>query len=489
MRFQIAITILIYLHLGALSFTVAQDEAKVDGDEMLSTIVPVVDPDGHPLEGAVVELMWMNLWAESGTSYPWPPRLGAAPKRVTNEQGIAELPFPKFVREKIAIDRLYLKVSHPDYVLRYEYHKVENGEPIRLEHGFRIAATAIHGVTGEKVLTNLYGGSSAWKLAENGTLVSPVYSRQPTGVRLVTIEAGEPRLFSDLIIIEPGDRSRVFLKDVKLWPGVTINGTLEESIPRPIKNGIVEARLSLEIFDSDEVGRIDSIWTAYTTIQEDGRFTFASFPRGGIVQLLPICDHWSSRQLPIDEVKLFFPEATAFGHGLPQLFRWDSGIATPVLQMVPAATLKARVVDGNDTPVSGAEVHVSPNKRWFESNGRTLGGGLLTTFRSNVEFILDPEEWESKQTKSFTESMYTATYTAITDHNGIAVIEHIPPTSWQFVGARKEGLEMPIIANMPGRVMSFQAEAGSTHELTIRLQPAGTEVRGENVLKGNENDD
>ncbi|MDP1560860.1 MAG: hypothetical protein Q8M16_05645, partial [Pirellulaceae bacterium] len=416
MVFRIAILIWMYMHVGALSFAVEQEQDKANEYEMLSTTIQIEDPDGHPLEGAVVELMWMSSKKPSNASFPWPTGLGEVPRRVTNDEGQVELPFPKIIVEKIAIDRLYVKVSHPDYVGRNEYIWIENGNPIRLEHGFRIAATAIHGVTGDRIFTNLHIGR-AWKLAENGTLVSEVFPRQPTGVRLVTIEAGEARLFSDLIIVKPGDRSRVLLKDVKLFPGVTVNGILNESIPRPIKNGIVEARLSLEVFDSDKFGRVDSIWMAHTKIQEDGRFTFKSLPRGGIVQLLPICEHWSSKQLSIDEVKQFFPEAANSGHGLPQLFRMDTEIPTLVLQMEPSVIMKARVVDKNSLPVSNAKVVVSPNKSWFESDGERQGGGLLNEFSNSVEFILNPLELGSPRANTGAVSSYTAK----TDHDGIAV--------------------------------------------------------------------
>ena len=120
---------------------------------------------------------------------------------------------------------------------------VDNESPeIQLTRGCRIALNAVDSETGHKITSDLYavmGLSDSirkWKLSSKGMLVSPVFSPARIVFRVVHLGKDKPSAFSDLIVVEPEGRSSVLLKDVKIHPGVRVEGKIDEAVPRPIKD-------------------------------------------------------------------------------------------------------------------------------------------------------------------------------------------------------------------------------------------------------------
>ena len=96
----------------------AEPEKKIDSPtEMLSLEVLVTDPDGNPVEEAIVKPYAMRTKAEPASHWSWiPKRHGEQPKVPTNADGIAVIPFPKYTMEKIETGQVTLSITHPEFI-------------------------------------------------------------------------------------------------------------------------------------------------------------------------------------------------------------------------------------------------------------------------------------------------------------------------------------------------------------------------------------
>jgi len=145
---------------GTLLFAQEAKEKKneLPKVEMLTLKVRVLDPDEHPVEGATVMPRGLRTKINRGSWWTWvEQRDGPAPKVLTDSDGIAEVPYPKYTYEKMEVGTVNLLVTHPDFV-KFDDDRNVDDEPatVGLQRGFRIAATAIDAISGEKINTDLY---------------------------------------------------------------------------------------------------------------------------------------------------------------------------------------------------------------------------------------------------------------------------------------------------------------------------------------------
>jgi hypothetical protein len=469
----------------------ALQESNQENDnkpELLTLQVLVTDPDGEPVENATVFCTGLRTKVRRGDHWGWSEdRFGPLPKPETNSEGLVDLPYPKYVSEEIEVGTVTVSVEHPDFVTFRQDRSVDDvPAKVELKRGFRIAATAVDAVTGEPIKQDLYGlvsGNSRlqdWKLAENGMLVSPVFEPQVTWFRMIKIVPDEPALFSELINIDPADRSRVLLRDIKLSKGTRVVGRLDESVQRPIKNGTVAAWI-VRPGEGDLQHRLQAKWTWYdkTLIAEDGTFVFESLPTGEILQMIPICDDWVPRNPTQEEVLPFYPEeADRVGSWAtqPQLIRLEGDLVEPVLKMMPATSVRITVVDQNDQPLPGVKVASWPNQLWFDGGSQILGSAFsltdwLVQTRRGEEMIIDR----------------TNRFAATTDKNGVAVIRTMPPNRTEGLVADLEGYEMPL--NGTEREIRIDLKPDIVTEVTIRLQPVGTEILKDKSFRSDAEED
>lgn len=476
-------SLLVIVYLGP-AFGRQTPDAENDGKpkvEMLTLRVLVKDPDGHPIENATVFPSGLRTKAESGSHWGWNEKIfGLLPRLQTSAEGLVDLPYPKYMTEKLEVGTVTVSVEHPDFVTFREDRSVDDAPAeVPLKIGFRIAATAVDAKTGEPIKTDLYGlvsgdtRMSDWKLGENGMLVSPVYESNKTWFRMMKIVPGEPTLFSELIEIDPTDRSRVLLRNVKLAVGTRVEGKLDDSVTRPIKNGIVSAAINRRGSEGRRFNW-ESTWGWHdkTTIAEDGTFVFESMPTDEVLQLIPICDDWVPMIPTKEEVRPFFPEAAEWLGGFaayPQLFRSTGPLINPKLNMVQATSLKVTVMDHEDRPLSGVRVASWPNQYWFDGGSQVLGDAY-----SMVDALIATRQ---KGEMIFGENRYMAQ----TDENGIAVLHTMPPKRTEGVVAYLNGYEMPL--NGTERSIRIDLKPDIVTEVTIKMQPEGTQVLNDNAFQ------
>ncbi len=469
-------SVLVLLASLVLAFSLTAQDAGADSDnpeiDFLTCKVLVVDPDGNPVQDALVSGSGLRTRIEPGKAWFWlPERHGPVTKLKTGEDGIVEMPYPKFAAEKLEVGQVTWTVEHPDFVHFREGRSVDDDPAkIALARGFRIAVTAVNRATGDKIKTDLYaviGGSMAdWKLANNGMLVSPVFAKQDNWLRVCQVVEGQPTLFSEAIKIVPGDRSRILLKDIKLAMGTRVEGALDQYVTRPIENGQVSATIVRTTKHNGSRTRWS--WRDKTPINEDGTFVFESLPSDEVLQMIPICDGWVPSRRTKESILKFFPDDLRrlnSGVSLPQLVELHGESVTVTLDMDRGTSVKATVTGPNGEPLSGAKLEMWPNQYHFDSGSNVLGAGfswsqmLVETRRGSFKF-----ERPNR-------------FRATTNEKGIGVIRGLPFGFLKPIHATHKEYEMPI--SKGEREMRVKLKRDVVSEITIKMQKKGTETLGE----------
>ncbi|XZE20631.1 hypothetical protein SH449x_000509 [Pirellulaceae bacterium SH449] len=455
----------------------AQEALSAIGDdnqkqEILLFKVRVIDPDGYPVENAKVLPVGLRTTLEPASHRGWNRKqYGPDGTPITNADGEVEISYPKNVGENFEVGTITISVTHPDFVtFRADFRTGQQPAEAKLQHGFRIAATAVDSASGERISSDLYGlvsGESRmaeWKLTENGTLLSPAFESGKIWLRLIRIRSGEPNLFSQLIEVNSRDQSRIMLRDIKLSKGTRVTGRLDESVARPIKNGRVAAMI-VRPANGNQRGDWKSTWTwfEHTALLDDGTFVFESLPSNEILQLIPTCDDWVPKSPTQAEVLPHFKaeaEEMSEYFTYPQVVRIKGAQTDSVLHMTPATSVRVTVLDNASQPIPGARVVSSPNQYWFESGSQILGEAFsmsdaLVKSREAGEY-----NWECKNI-----------YAANTDESGVAILASMPTGRFVPIAASKMGYKME--SDRPGIGTMVHLKEEQETEVTITLLPVG----------------
>jgi len=447
----------------------SRTDDAVDKVEMLTFKVLVVDPHGAPVEDAEIAVWGMHAKVEDSTLYRWQPNdVGQQTRLKSDSQGLIEMQYPRFVAKDVETGAICMCISHPGFVFFNGAVSVEGDPPsVQLETGFRVALNAIDGETGEPIINDLYGvinndhRAELWKNHGNGTLVSPAYVKDSSLLRVVKITPGQPMMFSELINIDPEEKSRVLLKDVKLFPGTRVEGKIDESVPRPVKNG----RVAIYVEHTNEEFRDYPLkswtWSDCGAIEEDGSFAFDTLPRGEVLQVAATCDGWVSQPPTVDSVREFFPEEPArvgSSSGQGQLVGLQKEVVRPVLPMNPSTTLRVLVVDEDENPLPDAIVEMSPNTNWFPSGSILLG----TASYSKPQALVAGRRGEAINWPR-SENPFTAT----TDSGGIAIVRNLPSDCNQVLVVSHEKHEMQVDR---GEFLHVQLQIAEQNEYTVPMR-------------------
>lgn len=464
------IFVIVFLFIPRLD---AQDAANEEFGstrkvEMLVAKILVVDPDDHPVEDATVSPKW--ILADDGGETHWirwsEDEFGPLPQVSTGKNGIADVPYPKYASGDLISKTLNLNVRHPDFVSFLRNRDVDDRPAVvKLKRGFRVALSAIDSATGNKIKTNLFGVMSGrkseedWKLFKNGMLVSPNFTSQPRQMRVMQIDPGKPILFSSIIKVEPGDDSRVLLRDIRLAIGTRVEGCIDQSVPRPIKNGHVAAAIVRISKSRPNDHERKWTWIDDASISENGSFVFESLPPGEVLQMIAVCDGFVPKQPTKPDVMAVFPELAnqLQGHRtLPHLVTLSGDKVTTTIMMQKATSLRVLAKTPDGTLLAGVEIEAIPNQEWFRYGTSVLGAAIRTeqALKANREGNQLPE--------------YENPFTAETDDNGLAIIKSLPPNRRFGLRATHGVFEVPI-NEFGNRWASAETKGGEINELTIEM--------------------
>ncbi len=447
--------------------------------------VLVRDSEEYPVENTEIQVG--NLRSKvDGRPLAWDEaKFGPKPRVFTGTHGTAIIPIPKLDGQGTDIAGAELFITHADFVATWQIVGVGPGPSlVDLRPGVRIATNLLDAESGAKITQDVYGIASKGILirdlmsADSGFLVSKPLWLEKSWLRFVRFAPGQPVLFSQLIWIDPSEGNRVLLRDIKMHKGTRVEGLLDITVPRPIRNGYVVAKIGRRAIEVASNGSLQNWeWYEHAKIMEDGSFVFESMPPDEVLQLIPICDDWVPQNPATKEVQESFPEFAGDLEGsstYPQLVRVQGPVVRPVLKMRRAATVKVLVVDTQDRPLSNKEIQMSPNQEWFDGGGGKLGYGWCSIDRLKLEGF------------SRTSPPYFEHFVARTDDNGIAVIRGLPPNQEQVISVFLKGHNREVSG--PLLQVRVDLKESVVTELTIKMLPEGTDFLKDEAFQGGKDD-
>jgi hypothetical protein len=459
----------------------------ITGPHSPVAVIRVVDAAGKPIVRAVVRPEGLRTKPGPYVSgwYSWPSQRGGVPNPPvkTDNEGRAQVPYPKFVFERIETGTLCLSVEHPDYVPDRPERMVATAPPAgapwrqwvdylgaRLRHKAIISLPdpvvlqkgaelkiSIHPNTDYPADGRLFAQVSGiwevdknfWVRPEPSALVTRRLSPGPHALRAVLLGTNGSAWFSDTVPIT-ATTGQVTELALELKPGLMVQGQLDTRVPRPVSNGRVIAHVwptGANPADSPPQ------WHAWKPVSKDGSFVLGPLPAGDL-ELVALSAGFVSTNGP-----------GQFHMRYPQKYSLGTNDLSVTLGMEPTARLEVEVLDDHGRPLKDAQVSTWPNVRYGEWSAVILGADCYNMANN---FLKPPEpkllNWQK-----------VADFEGITDSNGVAVLPNLPATTSEFTVQHPQ-FDLPAVADSMGskrREVSLNLVAGQTNHVTVRLEPHG----------------
>jgi hypothetical protein len=429
--------------------------------------IQVVDPDGKPVADATFTPFGLN------TSYFWPVKdMGEAIPCVSNSVGLLEVEYPERIGGERFTETIDGTLTHDNFVSIVERVPIQvDGEShVVLKPGIRVRLDAVNedGNPIQHRFGVLVGGNRSparWQEPSVGSVESKSMAPGVHQALLALVKHDGATLFSDMINIVVTEDSRAIglqFSDIELSPGVRISGKLDKRVSRPVRDGYVMAhQFASYIPKARESGLEMVCWRDWTKLEEDGSFEFASMPRTGRVQLIAVCDGWTSAA----HKKWTWQGLTRSSFIEGQCFNVDEKDLEVELKMEQAMKLHVSVLDGNGDPISNAKVGFSPNQLWKDWGSQILGSRQST--HDIIRKQLEPRCSIPNVRESWSR------YSADTDEHGNAVFMDLPESSQHFyIGAKGfVPLETRLELSNRSKVKRIKVDGKIHYETTISLEP------------------
>jgi hypothetical protein len=448
-------------------------------------LVRVLDAAGQPVAGAVVFPEGLRTKPGPYVSgwYGWrPDTTGVSnPPVVTDPDGYAVVPYPKFVFERIETGTLCLSVSHPDFVPDRPERVVASAPPTgapwrarledlwkRIRHITLItrpdpivlqpgAVLRISRLPDDSLPANAqwfaqvsqepYGVTNFWNRADPHAIVTRQLAAGSHTVRAIVLDSEDSVWFSEVTpIVAVTDQTNELSLSVKR--GINIHGQLDAATPRPVRNGRVVAHVTpqgAELQDSPPQ------WHAWAAVQEDGSFAIGSLPEGNL-EITAMCDGYVSTNGP-GKFHMRYPQRHFLGTNDLEI----------VIGMEPTARLEVTVTDERGQPLKDASVVTWPNVRYGEWSATIL---MSDCYNSSDVLRSKPgvnELWQRR----------VADFEGVSDSAGVAVLPNLPSDETRLA-VEHPGYELPAVEGDTGqkrREASVKLTAGATNRLSIQLEP------------------
>ena len=448
--------------------------ADIDTSRTTPKLVRVVDEKDQPIAGATVRIGW---WEDNEGDIALKITLNPP---VTNDKGEVTIQVPAgAARAQISAEAKGYAKGGTQYSL--------NGTPRLVLQPGRIVRVKAVDTKGE-VLPEAYplledsrilGREFKQDQKRIGYFTSPVVKLNRRWMRVVDRNGEGPVLFSHLIDITNPDRVE---KDgtivAILEPGIRLEGRLDDSVPRPIKNGCVELYIN-----EGEDHKINKGWTWQETasVKADGTFVFDSLPTGGHVQLFALVDGFQSTRPSVESLKNYLQLHNAGSESIlanlisrhdafwPHLFPLTPGLFKTEIELpcTPTTSLDIRVVDSLGQAIEEAEVRFNPN-------GHFLGGELFipaTETLTMANYLIRRDQGATKERLQWAQDTFLR---VPTDAKGLARVRNLPADDRQSYRVSAEGYQMPVYpASSPGgpsRYALVDLTGGETLHRTITLE-------------------
>jgi hypothetical protein len=464
--FAYVITVfLISLNSTCVAQSTTQEDQSPD-IKKATTHLLIVDPEGEPVEGATAKAYAFRSNAFANAHFLWSEdKMGPPPSAQSDAEGKITTEYAAQLNERTPVSTISWTVSHPQFAQQTVHLDVAaNPGKIEMKRGFRIAASAIDAESGEQVTKDLFAilssvNASGWTM-KNKFLTSPVFGEQQNGLRLVHLPESGPTQFSKLLEVPTGDgKSSIFMKDCELRPGVRVEGRISDDVPRPIKNGVVNACVVNQPENTDLAS--SWMWFEKAEINEDGTFVFESLPQGEILQMVPLCNGWIPTNPSEETAKAFFGRKGRVGDhaSYPQLVRLEGETVTSILEMRPCASLNVTILGPDGKPVQGAQIYTSPNQVFFNMGSQILGEGGSTR-----DYLIQLRD-NPDQTPPTPRPGNSVRFQPKSDQDGKLVLPIVHLST--EIQLAHESLELP--KDDEGLIQSAAIKMGESMDVTFRL--------------------
>jgi hypothetical protein len=446
--------------------------------KMLKLPVRVVSPEGKPVPNATV-----TPWAlRSSQGHGWwgkeDERSGMGPEPViTDTGGNAVVLYPNFrdAVEKVATIGVSVNVDHPEFAYLDAEHidvplETKGPHEIKLKPGVDVEVRPL--LDGKPTaLDDLYAIWSSGRslqpqagpeMTRDGTLRLRGLAPGKNSVLLVKMVGERPTNFSKITDFElkAGEPKTI---DVQLEPRIKMSGKVASNVPRPIRAGWIKTSSLLPSRDDERNRRVE--WFSWSPIQEDGTFTIDGWPAREPIQLIAICDGYVATNGKAPDVVKGAPDPAHDPYGRPQVFEPQDKEPIEV-PMTPMSKCVVTAVDEDNAPVAGVTVLSCPNVQWWNDGSQIYALPLV-----KGERVLKNRDYDA----SIDSGVYPDPFRGTTDAKGQLTM-YLPGRS-QDLGIIGDVYELPIFLGV--REVRVRLESGKPQDVTLHLQPHGTEKLGD----------
>ncbi len=402
--------LLVHLLTPALSYA-----AEPSAPKILTRTIKVVDQDGKPIAGAMID-----AWSING-GYFWPTQTLERKPCKTQVDGSAALRYPEVADYeilKLPVEMIKVSVYHPDYCSQ------EVEVPVGSEHNAAFEVQLSPGISLTLNAVDIDGKpvTEPFAVAMPGAYYISRWNRpKPSQAHGRFIKPGNQQLmlfqpkpdgrhlFSEVLSFhfDEDKEPAVVVDEIELQPGIRLRGRLADSVPRPVKNGYVLAAhcpLPLGNTYSDQFPSL--IYYATAEIEADGSFEFKSMPLTGTVQLIALCDQWVG------------PKADDSTFIVGQTFDVESDKDSIVLNMERTFDAKIRVLDEQGQPVEGIGLVSTPNQLYKN------GGSTILGMRRQTADMLKCQIGDEYDPSLFVLNLRR--FRAVSDQQGKLIIRNLP---------------------------------------------------------------
>jgi hypothetical protein len=448
-------------------------------------LIRVVDAAGQPVVGAVIVPEGLRTKPGPYVSgwYSWRTDKSGVPNPpvTTDKEGSAHVPYPKYVFERIETGTLCLEVDHPDFVpdrperivatappagapwrVRVDdlWNRIRHKalfvrpDPVVLQKGATVKISVQTDAAGTKDARLFCQASGValedpnfWIRPGPGAIMTRRLAAGPHTVRAVQLASDGSVWFSDVLPITAVTSQSNELV-VTLKRGVAVRGQLDNSVPRPVKNGRVVAHVwPLACKPQDNPPQ----WHAWSKVHEDGSFALDWLPEGDL-EIVGLCDGFVSTNGP-GQFQIRYPQKHLLGTN-------DLAIS---IAMEPTARLEVHVTDDKGHPLKDARVGTWPNVRYGEWSATILTSDCYKT----SDWLL------SKPGKKFSWGLEVLDFQGVSDSAGLAVLPNIP-ADVKVLSVEHPQFALPAVGpdgDQKRRQATFILVAGQTNRISVQLEP------------------
>jgi hypothetical protein len=235
------------------------------------------------------------------------------------------------------------------------------------------------------------------------------------------------------------------------------------------------------------------VWNDWAPIDAEGKFHFDSVPRDSIVMIVAVCDGYlSSAAIPeeLEAAGIEGEDAAAFqsaGMILPLVIRLKDDLDDWTLPMLPTASCRVTVQTPDGLPLPGANVSAWANQ-YFPGGGSNIVGDGFSSAKRYKLTVEEQKRFYAFQSRDEMRKLgvridFRNAYSRKTDENGVAVLHTLPGgqslTHKEHISVEHPEYEIPTSPEQPvHRVAKVELLAEETAEITIRMQPKGSQTIG-----------